>query len=427
MTRTIRVAALQLAAHGRDDFARVRDAILTAVRAAAERADLVVLPEATLPAYLLGDARVDDAAIAGTVDVLRQIARETATVIVAGAALRDAGGLRNAALVIDADGTIAGSAHKIFLWHFDRRWFQPGERIMPVATAIGLLGVLVCADGRIPTIARALVDRGARALVMPTAWVTSGRNPLALENVQADLLARVRAWENGVPFVAANKCGVEGGMVAYCGKSQIVDADGELVAIAGERVAEALTANVTIGAQPRARNVTPDVPAISPPPARPLRVVLVSGPLPGDVERRLQLLDGDCALSAAGQTGAGGSGDIPCARVTDGAVVDPAGLVAYRRAGYVWAAWTTHAAHSWIEPLARARALELRMYVVVFDLALQRAYAVDPDGAIVAGTFGDYRLASFTLDPRRTLETAVAPGTDVAEALERVAAIVETV
>ena len=58
---------------------------------------------------------------------------------------------------------------------------------------------------------------------MPTAWVTSGRDPGALENVQADLLARVRAYENGVPFVAANKCGVELGIALYCGKSQIVD------------------------------------------------------------------------------------------------------------------------------------------------------------------------------------------------------------
>ena len=69
---------------------------------------------------------------------------------------------------------------------------------------------------------------------MPTAWVTSGRDPTSLENVQADLLGRVRAYENRVPFVAANKCGSELGMVAYCGKSQIVDSRGEIVALANQ-------------------------------------------------------------------------------------------------------------------------------------------------------------------------------------------------
>jgi hypothetical protein len=63
------------------------------------------------------------------------------------------------------------------------------------------------------------------------------------------------------------------------------------------------------------------------------------------------------------------------------------------------------------------------MYVIVFDQRARRAFAVDPDGAVVAGTFDDYCMASFSLDPRRTMETTVAPGTDVADGLERVDAI----
>ncbi len=425
MSRTIRVAAVQLQAHDREDFARSLDAIVATARSAAREADLVVLPEATFPAYVLGDARVDDAAIGGALDFLREIARETRTVIVAGAALRGERGLRNSAVVIDADGSIAGSPDKIFLWHFDRLWFEPGERIAPVATSLGSLGVLVCADGRIPTIARALVDRGAEALVMPTAWVTSGRDPRMFENVQADLLARVRARENGVPFVAANKCGVERGMVAYCGKSQVVDAGGELLAIAGQQTPEVLTATVTLDPHERPRGAARSVTDVSSKRTRTMRVVIGASPLPGDVERRLELLGADCALSPDGAAGAPFNGDLPCARVGDDAVLDPAGLVAYRRAGYAWAAWTARAAPEWIEPLARARALELRMYLVVFDIAARRSFAVDPDGAVIAGTFAEYRLASFTLDPRRTAQTAVAPGTDVADGLERVAAIVE--
>ena len=424
MSRTIRVAAVQLRAHDPDDFTSVVAEIASTARFAARDADLVVLPEATFPGYVLGDARVDHAAIGGALDLLRDVARDTRTVVVAGAALRDEGGLRNSAVVIEDDGSIAGSADKIFLWHFDRLWFEPGERIVPVATAVGSLGILVCADGRIPTIARELVDRGAALLVMPTAWVTSGRNPNALENVQADLLARVRAYENGVPFVAANKCGVERGMVAYCGKSQIVDGAGKVLTVAPQEVPAVVTASVTIDPRRPSRAVAPPVAEVPFSPTRPVRVVISSARLPSDIDQRLELLGGDCAL--APESSAGQSFDeIPCARVSDATVLDPAGLVAYRRAGYACAAWTANAAPEWIEPLARARAVELRMYVVVFDEKRRRAYAVDPDGIVIAGTFDDYRLASFVLDPRRTAETTVAPGTDVADGLERVAAILE--
>jgi len=59
------------------------------------------------------------------------------------------------------------------------------------------------------------------------------------------------------------------------------------------------------------------------------------------------------------------------------------------------------------------------MFVIVLDVAEKRAYAVDPDGQIVCGTYDGYRIASFTLDPARTRQTHVAPGTDVLAGLER--------
>jgi predicted amidohydrolase len=426
MARSIRVAAVQLRAHDREDFTRSLDAIVAIASSASRTAELVVLPEGTFPSYVLGDARIDDAAIGGAVERLCNLARASNTVIVAGAAIRSEQSLRNSAVVVDADGSIAGHADKVFLWHFDRLWFDPGERIAPIDTKAGKLGVLICADGRIPTIARALVDRGAEILVMPTAWVTTGRNPQALENVQADLLARVRARENGVPFIAANKCGTELNMVAYCGKSQIVGADGELLAIASQDRQQTLETTVTTGTGQAYRTSTLAFPAprsgLS---LAPLRIAISVDPLPNDVDRRLDVLGDAYALAPLDDARlAALAHALPTASVTDEEVLDPAGLVGYRRAGYGLIVWATDAQSPWIEPIARARALELRMYLVVFDRAARRAFAIDPDGLVIAGTFDGYRLASFSLDPRRTIETAVAPGTDVADGLERVAAIV---
>ena len=123
--------------------------------------------------------------------------------------------------------------------------------------------MLVCADGRLPTLARNLVEAGAEALVMPTAWVTSGRDPAVLENVQADLMVNVRARENGVPFLAANKCGVERQAVAYCGKSAIVSGDGSFIARAPQGEACVIAGEIEVGAPPRTYAPAPlfDAPA----------------------------------------------------------------------------------------------------------------------------------------------------------------------
>jgi predicted amidohydrolase len=424
--RSIRVAAVQLRAHDRADFARVEDTIVAASAEAAARAELVVLPEGTFPAYVLGDAREarDAANVEAAVGRLCNLARDASAVIVAGVVVRNADVVKNAALVIDRDGSVAGRADKLFLWHFDRLWFEPGARIAPIRTAVGSLGVLICADGRLPTIARTLVDLGAEVLVMPTAWVTSGRDPGALENVQADLLARVRAFENDVPFVAANKCGVELGMVAYCGKSQIVDASGEIVAIAAEHEAETLVADVYC-ARPRPYRV----PLLEPQPrqmtiASPVRVAISCDALPVDGSERLRILDDAFAITPADDDRLTDLDRVvPTVAGGDDLFHDPGALVSYRRAGYRLAVWFNASPSPWTERIARARALELRLYVVVLDGG--RAFAVDPDGIIIAGTFDGYRIASFLLDPRKTSETSVAPGSDIAEGLEHVAAVTE--
>ncbi len=429
MAKTLRISALQLAAHDRADYAARRDPLLRLVDEAARESDLLVLPEATFPAYVLGDAGVEDAEITAAIELLRDIARGRSCTIVAGAAVRRDGALFNSAIVLDSDGSVAGRADKAFLWHFDRKWFSPAERIAPVRTSLGTIGALVCADGRMPAIAAALVDRGAQLLVMPTAWVTSGRDPANLENVQADLLARVRAFENGVPFVAANKCGVELGMVAYCGKSQIVDANGTVVALAGEGAEQAISASIDLREPAPFRNSirsAPERPARAH--ARPVRIAISIDALQADIEDRLNVLDAELAIGPQASPGDARLNDIAPVVAFDAlAAFDPGALLTARAAGARVAILRTQKTHAWLAPVARARALELRMYVLVFDGAARRAYAIDPDGTIVAGTFGNYNLASFTLDARKTLETLVAPGTDIAAGIERIGTLVAEV
>jgi predicted amidohydrolase len=414
----IRLAALQLRAHNRGDYERLRVSIVERIERAALDCDLLVLPEGTFPAYVLGDDGIDERLAVEVVENLARIAQRTSCAIVAGAAVRRGEILYNGAIVIDRDGSVAGSAEKVFLWHFDRQWFSPGATIAPVQTSVGRLGVLICADGRMPGIARTLVDRGAELLVMPTAWVTSGRDPHQLENIQADLLGRVRAFENGVPFIAANKCGVERGMVAYCGKSQIVDAAGEVVAIASQEQEEVVTAQIQRTAPAPLRVRLPSPTARESRGERGVRIAICATALPNDIADRLRILEADLALAPNGDDDfARLDGSVASVRLDAPDAFDPGLLVTYRLAGYRVAVLDAAASHPWLERIARTRAAELRMYVIVFDRGAQRAFAVDPDGAVIAGTFGDFSIASFALDPKRTQATLVAPNTDVAEGI----------
>jgi predicted amidohydrolase len=417
MRRTISVASLQIEAHDRGDFQSVWPRICERISlAAASGAQLIVLPEGTVPGYVIGNVPVDSSVTERALSDVQGIAKRTKTVIVYGSARFDAGLMYNSAIVVDSDGAIAGVADKCFLWHFDRQWFARGEVRAPIRTSAGTLGVMICADGRIPTIARSLVDRGADLLVMPTAWVTSGRDPENLENIQADLLAQVRARENGVAFVAANKCGVERGCVAYCGKSQIIDSAGEVLALAPQRGERAVTAVVTTR-KPEALRAARSNPARSTFKGEAKRFAISPYRQAVDPEL-LGVLEVDHVLNGEGSSDNAVLASTASATVGDATVLDPAGLVPYKISGYELIIWRSDGLGAkWQTRFARARAVELRIYLICI-VAGQIAFAVDPDGAVLAGTFGTFRVASFQFVPERTRQTAVAPGTDIMEGLE---------
>ena len=299
--------------------------------------------------------------------------------------------------------------------------------------------MLICADGRLPTLARTLVDRGAQILVIPTAWVTSGRDPSALENVQADVMVNVRARENGVPLIAANKVGVERASVAYCGKSAILDANGTFQARAGERDETILQATVSINAAPcRTTHELP--PARLPGSMRPQARIAIT-----NVRANSELLalaeigaisnvDAVIAVTApsegaalaflacdAAREGYVGGAGLFAAVAGDDVVLDPGGLVAARLSGVDLFVWQSDLEEGWRVAFARTRAAELRAYMAVLPMhGNGRAFAVDPDGAVVCGTFDSFTLAAFSYAKARAAATEVAPNTDVLAGLRAV-------
>ncbi len=434
----IPVACIQTLAHDRANFVPAwRRACELIDQAGRRGAKLVVLPEGTVPAYVLGDEPVETTLLEGAASDVAALARRHGMTVVYGAAKVVYDKTFNAAVAIGAGGSELGYSAKRFLWHFDRRWFAAGEDLAPLDTPAGRLGLFVCADGRIPSIAATLRERGAEVLVMPTAWVTSGRDPEALENVQADLMAAVRARENGLPLLAANKAGVEGESVAYCGKSVIFDADGKELARANERDETVIMARIRPARSVVARDgATSDIVRSAAGMER-ARIAFTDASDPEDVARLARLAvqaDADVLIASAparevasmeilvlsaeaGATQAPPAACLRTATVDDAAIASPRGLVHARQEGIDIFVWRTEG-DAWTARFARTRAAELRAFVLVF--AAGRAFAVDPDGAVVAGTYGGYRMATFSYDAARTRATLVAPFTDVSEGLARV-------
>lgn len=449
----IPVACVQAGAHNRENFDSVWPHLVSLVDEAGNRgARLIVLPEATVPAYVLGMEPVPLEQIARAFADLSALARRHAAVIVYGGAKIVGERTFNAAICIGPDGRELGYAAKQFLWHFDRRWFAPGETLAPIETPLGTLGLLVCADGRIPTIASTLVDRGATMLVMPTAWVTSGRDPSVLENIQADLFANVRARENGVPFVVANKCGVERASVAYCGKSAIIHASGAFVARGSERdeeivfgeVAPVVPAGRSTRALSARGSLTANARSAGDGGAANARIAFARASGDGDIAGfAASAAHADCDLLIASGASSAAAGDdgavvlvsadeanriisragVRFAIVTDDTFLDPDGLVAARMQGIDLFVWFTADRAGWATRFARTRAAELRAFVIVFDEDDGRSFVVDPDATVLAGTFAEFAMAAFVYDRARSQATTVAPTTDVMAGLR----VVETI
>lgn len=231
----LRVALVQLRAF---DVDRAADALAHALAAiddaARSKPHLAVLPEMAYPAYYLGEARPDAFGADAALAAFRERARAHRMALAVGMALpASGGGLVNGAVLIGPDGSVLGRYAKAFLWHFDRRWFAPGDAFPVFDAPFGRLGMLICADGRLPEIARCLALGGAQLLVDLTAWVSWGRTPEDLTSVQREYLMQTRALENGVPVVAADKVGVEQDSIVYCGRSCVIDACGSVVATLG--------------------------------------------------------------------------------------------------------------------------------------------------------------------------------------------------
>lgn len=160
--------------------------------AAAQKADLVVLPE-TLTYYGTGMSMVDCAEpVPGpSTEYFGALAKRHDLYIVAGLVERDGRLAHNTAALIGPDGTLAGKYRKVTLPRSEiESGIQPGEDYPVFQTRFGKVGMMVCYDGFFPEVARRLAMNGAEVI----AWPVWGCNPL---------LGSARACENHVYLISS--------------------------------------------------------------------------------------------------------------------------------------------------------------------------------------------------------------------------------
>jgi predicted amidohydrolase len=261
---TLRAAAVQL--NSTADRQRNLAAADRLTRAAATAgAELVVLPEkwAVLgtPEQTAAAAEpLDGPAIAWA----RDTARELGIDLLAGSiAERVAGAEKgsNTSVHVGPDGEVQAVYRKIHMFdvevggraYRESEHEEAGDEIVLSATAGGVeLGLSVCYDLRFPELYRALAVRGARVLVVPSAFT------LATTREHWEVLLRARAIEDQAFVVAANQVGEHAPGYRSGGRSMIVDPWGLVLAQAPDKETFAI-ADLDLDRQAEIRRTLPSL------------------------------------------------------------------------------------------------------------------------------------------------------------------------
>ncbi len=182
-----------------------------------------------------------------TTEAMGRVARRAGVVVIAPIFERRATGLyHNSAVVIDADGRIAGLYRKMHIpddpCYYEKYYFAPGDLgFLAFDTRFGRIGVLICWDQWFPEAARLTALRGASILFYPTAIGWHPHEKAVFGAAQLDAwrtVQRGHAIANGIYVAAVNRVGHEkpedgGAGIEFWGSSFLADPQGTLLVQGG--------------------------------------------------------------------------------------------------------------------------------------------------------------------------------------------------
>jgi len=241
-SRVVRIALVQMRC-SEDVVDNLARGLARIDEAAAAGAQIVCLPELFRSRYFCqteDHAKFDLAEpIPGpSTEALSAKAKQHGVVIVGSLFERRAAGVyHNTAVVLDADGSLAGVYRKMHIpddpLYYEKFYFTPGDLgFRSFQTRFAKIGVLVCWDQWFPEAARLTALTGAEMLFYPTAigWHQGEKEQFGDQQYDAwQTIQRAHAVANGVFVAAPNRIGTEG-TVDFWGGSFVAAPFGPLLA-----------------------------------------------------------------------------------------------------------------------------------------------------------------------------------------------------
>jgi predicted amidohydrolase len=116
-------------------------------------------------------------------DQLAEAARNSRVFIVAGLVERAGDGIYNSAVLIDPEGEIRLLHRKINVLDIAQHMYSIGDRLGVAETALGTLGINICADnfGDSLAIGHVLARMGAQVILAPSAWAVDADHDNGVE------------------------------------------------------------------------------------------------------------------------------------------------------------------------------------------------------------------------------------------------------
>ena len=248
--KRLKIGVLQQ--HNTADGTDNRTRLAAGIKALAEKgAQLIVLQELHNTLYFCQTEDVRNFDLAETIPgpstkFFGALAKQLNVVIVISLFEKRAVGLyHNTAVVLEKDGSIAGTYRKMHIpddpAYYEKFYFTPGDLgFQPIQTSVGTLGVMVCWDQWYPEAARLMALAGAEILIYPTAIGYSDEDDEAEQQRQREAWTTVQrghAVANGLPVVAVNRVGRED-TINFWGSSFIAGPQGEILYRASEKEEE---------------------------------------------------------------------------------------------------------------------------------------------------------------------------------------------
>jgi len=276
MAKTIKIGLVQHACTDNADQ-NIHSSIQGIESLAQQGTQVVVLPELHRSLYFCQTEDTHNFELAETIPgpsttKLSAVAKAHQVVIVASLFERRAAGIyHNTAVVIDANGEIAGMYRKMHIpddpGYYEKFYFTPGDLgFAPINTSVGKIGVLVCWDQWYPEAARLSAMGGADFIVIPTAigWNPDDDNEEQQRQRDAWItIQRAHAIANGVPLVSCNRTGFEkdtSGQTQganFWGSSFIAGPQGEILAQCSTDKSETLAVNLNLDRTEQVRRIWP--------------------------------------------------------------------------------------------------------------------------------------------------------------------------